>query len=128
MLVIVYLRNCIPHHSFNLNKNTKLLGGQIPQNIGGCLFTLFPSLAYVRQFLIRLQKLKHWILRVFCKINYFWKYKSDKRNIVSVINKWFYRECRARERSCPPQLFWVFWNRDIFLETVCIESKTSFLC
>ena len=39
--------------------------------IGKYLFTSSPSLAYVRQFLIRLQELKHCILKVFCKINVF---------------------------------------------------------
>ena len=39
--------------------------------IGKYLFTFFPLLAYVRQFLIRLQKVKHCILTVFCKIDFF---------------------------------------------------------
>ena len=53
--------------------------------MGDNWFTFSPSLAYVRQFLIRLQKLKHCILTVFCKINFFWKYESDKLNIDPVI-------------------------------------------
>ena len=53
--------------------------------IVGYLFTFFRSLAYVHQFLIRLQKLKHCILRVFYKINFFWKYESDKLSIGPVI-------------------------------------------
>ena len=48
------------------------------------LNNIFPLLAYVSQFPIKLQKLKHCILRVFCKIN-FRKHDSDKLSIVPVI-------------------------------------------
>ena len=82
------------------------------------MFTFSPSLAYVRQFLISLQKLKHCILRVLCKINFFWKsflwFTRDFTENVWLIN------------GFALQLLWIFGNRDICLKTTCIESKISY--
>ena len=59
--------------------------------IGRYLFSFFPSLAYVRQFL----NLEHCILTVFCKTNFSWKYEIDKLNTVPKIEWRFYQECMA---------------------------------
>ena len=64
------------------------------------------------------------MLRVFCKINFSWKYERNKLNIVSACDLMeILQRMYAGSLTVLPQLFWVFWNRDIFFETACIESK-----